>query len=275
MSFDMKNIHLPNGVVMPFMEQGAAAGLPVVFLHGLSDSHRSFGPLFVNLPPHVRAFALTQRGHGDASRPREGYRPEDMADDVAAFLDAMGIEAAVIAGHSMGSLVARAFAHAYPRRTLGLVLIGAFASLHNNHDVEVLRAVIDSFNDPVPEDFVREFQVSTIAQPVTAAFLDMVVAESLKLPAFVWQGAIGGLMERDRTFTASGLSVPTLILWGDRDVFCSRQDQDTLVAALAKSTLVTYPGVGHSPHWEKPMQVAVDLGTWLARIERPHVKRAA
>ncbi len=275
MSRETKTVVLPTGVTMPYFEQGDPAGLPVVFLHGITDSHLSYQPLFDALPPRIRAFALTQRGHGDASRPADHYRPEDMAADVRAFMDAMGIERAVIAGHSMGSVVARAFAHAYPKRALGLVLIGAFSTLHNKQDVLDLCAAVDALTDPVDEAFVREFQVSTIGQPVPDAFLDMVVAESKKLPAFVWRAGFAGLVERDRTFTGSGVGVPTLIAWGDRDVFCLRADQDVLLAALKNSRLVVYEGVGHAVHWEVPVQFAADLSAWLREIEKTGAKRAA
>jgi pimeloyl-ACP methyl ester carboxylesterase len=64
----------------------------------------------------VRAYALSQRGHGDADRPETGYRPQDFASDVAEFLTAVGVQKAVIVGHSMGSLIAQRFAIDHPGR---------------------------------------------------------------------------------------------------------------------------------------------------------------
>jgi pimeloyl-ACP methyl ester carboxylesterase len=275
MSANMKTAALATGVTLPFVEQGDPGGLPVIFLHGITDSHRSYQPLLDALPKNFRAFALTQRGHGDASRPADHYRPEDMAADVKAFMDAKGVERAVIAGHSMGSIVARAFAHANPKRVAGLALVGAFSTLHNKQDVLDLCAAVDALADPVGEAFVRDFQVSTIGQPVPDAFLDMVVAESMKLPAFVWRAAFAGLVERDRTFTGSGVGVPTLIAWGERDVFCLRGDQDALLAALKNARLIVYEGVGHAVHWEVPVRFAADLVSWLREVERSVIRRAA
>ena len=51
--------------------------------------------------------------------------------------------------------------------------------------------------DPVDPAFVREFQESTLAQPVPSAFVDMVVRESLKVPALLWREAFEGLLEDD------------------------------------------------------------------------------
>src|SRR5687767_7666544 len=121
----IRSVALPTGVTLPFVEQGDPAGVPVVLLHGGTDSWRSFQPVLPYLPSSIRAFALSRRGHGDASRPAAGYHPRDFAADVAAFLDSQGLESAVIAGHSMGSTIALRFALDYPERTRGLVPMGA------------------------------------------------------------------------------------------------------------------------------------------------------
>lgn len=275
MSFDMKRMLLPNGVVLPYMEQGEAKGLPVIFIHGITDSHRSYEPIFVALPEKFHAFAVTMRGHGDASRPEENYTPEDMAGDVALFMDGLGIKQAVIVGHSMGSMVARAFAQANPNRTLGLVLVGAFASVNGKPAVQELWHAVDSLTDEIPYDFAREFQVSTLAQPVPDAYLDMVVGETQKTPANVFRAALFGLMERDRTLTGAASDAPTLIMWGDKDSFCPRADQDVLATAFKNSRLLIYPGAGHALHWEMPVRFAADLTAWLNHIRGVANKEAA
>src|SRR3712207_4230183 len=103
----VKSVVLPNGVTLPYAVQGDPSGTPVVLLHGWPDSWRSFEGVMAHLPASVHAFALTQRGFGDADRPAAGYDPSDFAADVAAFMDAVGLASAVIVGHSMGSFVAQ------------------------------------------------------------------------------------------------------------------------------------------------------------------------
>src|SRR5688572_7520658 len=101
MTPEPKTIALPGGITLHYVERGDPAGVPVLLLHGYTDSWRSFEPVLPFLPPGVRAFALTQRGHGDSDRPATGYHPDDFVSDVEAFLDALGIESAVVVGHSM------------------------------------------------------------------------------------------------------------------------------------------------------------------------------
>ncbi len=102
----MKSVDLSTGVTLPYVEHGDPTGTPVLLLHGYTDSWRSWQLVLSYLPDSIHAFALTQRGHGDADRPESGYRPQDFAADVAAFMETLGIGDAVIAGASMGSIVA-------------------------------------------------------------------------------------------------------------------------------------------------------------------------
>src|SRR5262245_39628739 len=83
----LKRIALPTGVTLPYAESGAPDGTPVIFLHGVIDSWRSFAGVLPHLPDSIRALALTQRGHGEAARPDGAYRIGDFAADVAAFID--------------------------------------------------------------------------------------------------------------------------------------------------------------------------------------------
>ena len=92
MGFEVKFVALSNGVSIPFVEQGSPSGTPVVLLHGITDSWRSFEGVLPHLPRSIHAYALTLRGHGNADRPEAGYTPADFAADVATFMDAVGIE---------------------------------------------------------------------------------------------------------------------------------------------------------------------------------------
>lgn len=260
-----RSVVLPTGVRLPYVEQGHRAGVPVLFLHGTSDSWRSFENVLPELPDWMRAIALTQRGHGDADRPATGYRTEDFADDVAALMDALGIEQAIVVGHSMGGSIAQRFAIDHPARMLGLVLIGARASWHRHPGVLALGEAVATLSDPVDPDFVREFQLSTLAQPVSPAYLDTVVAESLKLPARVWRAAFAEcVFQADHTAALGSIAAPTLLMCGGRDDF-ARDEQDTLVAALPGASQLIYPDAGHALHWEEPRRFAADLAAFVAR----------
>jgi pimeloyl-ACP methyl ester carboxylesterase len=260
----IKVLELPNQVKLPYVEQGDPSGVPVLLLHGLADSWRAFEPVLQLLPNSIHAFALTQRGHGDASRPAEGYRTRDFAADLAAFMNSLQIEAAVIAGGSSGGLAARRFAIDLPGRTLGLVLMGSPLTLRDNPGVlELWDTTISKLTEPFDPDFVREFLQSTLVRPVPQAFFEVLVQESLKVPAHVWRATVAGLLEDDSSRELNKINAPTLILWGDQDAILPRNEQETLAAAIAGARLVVYPGAGHALYWEEPDRVASDLAAFL------------
>jgi pimeloyl-ACP methyl ester carboxylesterase len=267
----LKCVELLNGVRLPYVEQGDPLGVPVLLLHGITDSWRSFERVLPHLPDSIRVFALSQRGHGDADRPAAGYRPQDFAADLAAFMDALELGPGVIAGHSMGASIAQRFAIDYPGRTLGLVLVGSLITWRGHPDfVELWDSVVSTLTDPIDPGFVREFQESTLARPVPPAFLETVVHESLKLPARVWKAVLlEGLLEADFSGELAKIQAPALIFWGDQDTLTGG-GQEALTAAIAGSRLVVYPGAGHGLHWEEPERFAADLTAFIKNCGGRH-----
>lgn len=266
MDRQVKSIMLRSRIKLQYVEQRDPSGVPLVLLHGYTDSWRSFELLLPHLPKSLHAYALTQRGHGDADRPVTGYDAYDFAADLAAFMDELGIERAILAGHSMGSQIAQRFAIDYPGRTLALVLMGAFSTLGGNRAVrELWDSAVATLKDPVEPGFAREFQESTLANPVPEAFLDTIVAESLKVPARVWRAALQGQMQTDLSPELARIKAPTLIIWGSKDGICTRREQDRLATSIRGSEFVPYAGAGHGVHWEQPKRVAVDLRAFVER----------
>lgn len=266
-SLAIKSVEVTGRVRLSYAEQGDALGVPVVFLLGATDSWRSFERVLSHLPESIRAIALTQRGHGDSGRPASGYRPRDFVADLAAFMDALDLQRAVIAGHCMGGSVAQRFALDYPERTQALVLASSFPTMRGNPDTQQLwDSAISTLGDPVDRRLVVEFQQSTLAQPVPEQFFETVVEESLKVPARVWRELFRGLLEEDFSGELGRIPAPTLIVWGDRDAFCSRSDQDTLARSIANSELVVYSETGHALHWEEPEHFADDLLEFISGL---------
>jgi non-heme chloroperoxidase len=215
-----KFVSLSTGMRIEYVEQGKAEadGVPVIFLHGVTDSWRSFERVLPLLPPSIHAFVLSQRGHGDSSRPTSGYRFADMSADLLAFLDAMGLRTAIIVGHSMGASVAQRFVIDHPDRVERLALMGAFSIFDDPGFAGFVASSIAPLTDPIAAPFAREWQLSTLARAMPADHLDAVVSETLKVPARVWREAFDGFLKTpDFTSELTKVSVPVLLMWGDRD----------------------------------------------------------
>lgn len=267
MAATLKFITLPNQVGIPYVEQGDRARIPLILLHGFADSLHTFELILPLLPDFIHALAFTQRGHSEASGPDIGYRTRDFASDLLQFMDALQIEKAVLVGASSGGLVARRFALDHPDRTLGLVLLGSPATLQDNPQVrETIDSTFAQLTDPVDPEFIRTFNQGMIASHVPQEFMDIIIKETSIIPAKVWREAGQGLLEEGFPGGVDQITIPTLIIWGDRDPLLPRSGQEALAQAIKGSRLVVYPGIGHMVYWEAPDRVAADLVDFMKSI---------
>ena len=110
-----------------------------------------------------------------------------------------------------------------------------------------------------------------LVKPVPEGFLDQMIGEGEKLPAFVWRAAFASRLGGEGEFSAQlgRIGVPTLIVWGDRDARYSRTEQEALLAAIPKSQLVVYEGAGHLLPWEEPERFAADVVAFVERLPTP------
>jgi pimeloyl-ACP methyl ester carboxylesterase len=261
---------LSTGVTVACAIQGDSTGLPLLLLHGVTDSHRSFAPLMAQLQDDIYAIALTARGHGDSDKPEGRYGIDLFSADVAAALDALGIRSAVVFGHSMGSLVAQRLAIDHPGRVRGLALAGAMSVLKGLEEVEDFhRQAIVPLVDPAPRQLAVAFQESTLTHPVPPDFFEMVVSESLKAPARVWRAAFEALLEEDLRDRLHRIAAPTRLFWGDRDRYATRAAQDLILARVPGAELEIFEGLDHALHWEDPARVGRALRAFLATLAVP------
>ncbi len=96
-----------------------------------------------------------------------------------------------------------------------------------------MRSAVESLTDPIDAEFVREFQYSTVAQPVPEAFMNAAIVNSRRMPRGVWKKALAGLMEFQPRLPRS--SVRTLVLGGTRDAVFSAGEQIALALPVSRS----------------------------------------
>jgi pimeloyl-ACP methyl ester carboxylesterase len=246
---------------MRYVQDGPSDGSPLVLLHGLGDTSRSWSLMLPALARRYRVYALDLRGHGDTEAPACCYALADLAWDVVAFMDAMNVEEAVVAGHSMGSFIGQYLAAAYPHRVSRLILLGSSDTTVGVEAIEWLWGQVATFDLCAPPAFVDEWQAN--ATPVSPAFLAQVKIETAAVPPGVWRSVARTLMTADERRFLREIAAPTLILWGEKDPMFPKANQDRLQIALPRAVFKAYPGVGHNLHWEIPGAVADDMLAFL------------
>jgi lipase len=117
-----KGERVPGEVELAIWRAGGGPD-PVVCLHGITAQHRAFNAAARLLGPSRGLVGVDLRGRGDSDKPESGYGLETHASDVVRVLDHLGLEDAVLLGHSMGAFVALKTALESPDRVRALVLL--------------------------------------------------------------------------------------------------------------------------------------------------------
>jgi pimeloyl-ACP methyl ester carboxylesterase len=190
----------------------------------------------------------------------------DLSEEIAAFMDAVGLESAVIVGSSSGGYIAQWFAGDHPDRTRGLVLVGSPGRFRDKPAFVDLRDTILALSDPIDPEFARQFGGDPTFPHLRPGYIDEMVEESCRIPAEIWKATYLGLWDSPPPSTTFRISIPSLLLWGDRDHFLPRQEQEALCDAIPGSKLVVYEGVGHIVLWEEPERVARDIVSFVAAL---------
>ena len=109
------------GVRLAYRIWGHAQNPPLVLLHALGESSADWAPVAPAFAPAWRVYAPDLRGHGARDWPG-GYTIERLAADLAAFIDALGLDRVTLGGHSIGAPPAYLYAARQPERVARLVL---------------------------------------------------------------------------------------------------------------------------------------------------------
>lgn len=113
-----------NGINLHFLDWGGSGDV-LLFLAGMGcNAHifDDFAPRFID---KFHVMALTRRGHGESDHPETAYDIDTLTEDVRQFMDVLGIEKVILAGHSMANVELSHFSALYPERILKLIFLDA------------------------------------------------------------------------------------------------------------------------------------------------------
>lgn len=219
----------------------AGSGPPVVFLHGLDGSWRWWRPTLRALAPRYRCYALDFVGF---ARWREAGRvPLARAPTfVLAWLDALGLDWAHVAAHSLGGYTALALAAAHPERVGRLALVAPAA---------------------LPVRLGETLRPRLIPATVAPRFLPILARDSLRTGPPRLLRTLRELLAAE-PLPLEAVRAPTLILWGARDPLLPPAHGRELARRLPGARLRLLPDAGHVPMYESPAACNATLIRFLS-----------
>lgn len=257
-----KKVELPNGITMAYTDFGDASGVPLLMIHGYTDNNRAWS---LNAPYLTgrRLIAIDLRGHGQ-STVADTYSVDELANDVALFIDQLHLERVDVIGHSLGSITAQVLAAFYPDKVNSTVLVNSTLKVKAGPG-ELLWETAMNMNFPVDPDgeFMKEWFWNPT--PIDPSFLRFSMKEAAQTHQKAWQGVPRALSTTDLAPIQSLIKARVMIIWGDLDPFFDLDMQQALRAAHPTAELLTLSGSGHNPHWEHPERLVNDIQRFFSR----------
>ena len=257
----------------------AGSGTPIVFVHEFGGSYRSWEPQMRYFSRRYRAIAFAARGYPPSDVPpdMEAYSQLRAAQDIAAVMDAVGIDRAHIVGLSMGGFATLHFGLESPERALSLVVAGAGYGAEKQHE-EYFRSVslevARQFEIQGSESFAKTYALGASRVQFQnkdprgwREFARMLGEHSAVGAANTMRGvqarrpSIYDLEERLKQ-----MRVPTLVMVGDEDDHCL-QPGIFLKKTLPASGLLVLPKTGHTLNLEEPDIFNRFVADFLAQVE--------
>jgi pimeloyl-ACP methyl ester carboxylesterase len=248
------------------------AGEPLVLISGIGYSLWQWHKMVPYLAEHFQVITFDNRGVGQSDKPAGPYTAQMLAADMAGLLDELGIEKAVIMGHSMGGFIAQAMALDFPEKIGKLILCSTNFGGPNHIPItpEAMAVLSDTTSIPLTR-FTNGLKVSTApgwadANPgVVKEWITWRIANPLDVAAYQAQMAIGlGLIPEEAAFEKklSRISVPTLILFGEHDKVVPPENAELIQKQIRGSQVAIIPDAGHFFPIEAPeaaSQIVIDF----------------
>lgn len=253
-----------DGTTIAYTTQGDGDGPPLVFVHGITDTHEDWSEMAGRLAVDHRCVSLDLRGHGE-SGDADDYGALSMALDVAAVVDAEQLASPVVVGHSLGAVVATAFAASEP--TLGVVNVDQplrladFAAALRPLDAQLrdpdtfhptLAAIFESMMGTMLDDATRA-ELAThreaARQEVVMGVWDLVLTSSDEELEAITEGV------------GAAITVPYLSLHG---LDPGPGYAEWLGERIAAAQVEQWPDHGHYLHLVDPDRFEVELRRFIA-----------
>ena len=243
------------------------SGPPVILLHGWLGSWALWQPTMEALGKQHRCYALDFWGFGESGKKRDSYAVTDFMELVRQFMDALGIVAAPIIGHSMGGTTSLGTTIRYPERVRKVAVIGSPIVGSS------LALLLKFAGDPLIGSVVRsrlsllKLGLRLYAPRVTRApekWWTMLEKDVSNMTVASFFSSIGSLRRTDLRPRLNEIKVPTMGIYGKRDVIVHPRQYQPLKAGVPHARIEIRDQSGHFPMLDEPEAYLEIIKSFLA-----------
>lgn len=245
-----------NDITMNYDQQGT--GEPLILIPYLAADYACYAFQVPDYAKHFTCISVDLRGAGESDKPEGVYSSELFADDVAGFMQAMGIPKAHVMGLSLGAAAGMWLAAKYPDRVKSLSLHSAWTKTD-----PFLKTVVEGWQvtakalGSVPEMVILGIfpwcytPELYAAKPEYIQALSDFVRSRPAQPLAAFMQSSNAVIAHDAEAQLGRISAPTQITFGRHDMVTSTRFADRLAGNIRGSELLIFEGCAHAPIYEK------------------------
>ncbi len=233
-------------------------GRPIIFLHAFPLNRSMWQSQITALlnEQRYRLVALDWRGFGESESNTTITSMELLADDVAALMDALGMQQAILCGLSMGGYVAFAFLRKYPQRVSGLILADTKPGA-DTEEARANRAKVAQLAEAQGPGAVADLQLPNLISDYTHQYHLEVEARVRRMAEAATGSGIAaisrGMAQRaDSNDLLPQITVPTLVIVGERDALIPPSVAQEYAEKIPGAQFAVIPYAGHLSNLEQP-----------------------
>ena len=263
---------------MPYADNGGVKifydtygnGTPIVFLHPWTTSGYIW---YFQVFPFARTnqvIVIDHRGHGRSDKPASGYAIQTHASDVAAVLDSLKIDKAILVGNSIGGMIAMQFALDYPKRVLGQFILSSGTGLGEGMPTEAGAAFANNYEATFGG--LLEGAVSAKTKRERPEILEVMKSHFLvqsNFPCQVFDSSFAdpnGVFNWNIKSRLSAIKVPTVVYAGEEDQATPVAANQLLADNIPGAKLHIVKDVGHFFQLEKPLEFNAALKEFVSTL---------
>ncbi len=245
-----------NDITINYEQQGS--GEPLVLIPYLAADNACYAFQVADYAKHFTCISLDPRGAGETDKPDGAYSMELFADDVAAFMRAIGVQKAHVSGVSLGAATGLWVAAKYPDQVKSLSLHSCWPKTD-----PFLKTVVEGWRamakglDSVTEMIILGILPWCLTPELYAAKPDYVdqlaafVRSRPRQPLDAFMRQSGAVIAHDALAQLSRIAAPTQITFGQYDLVCSPRFAEPLRNGIKNSEVLVFEGCAHAAIYEK------------------------
>ncbi len=250
------------GVRLYWRLEGAAERPPLLLLNSIGTDLSSWDRAMPSLLRDFRVLRMDARGHGASDAPPGDYRMMDLADDVAAVMDAAGVAEAAVAGVSLGGMVAMALALDHLERVSSLALICTSAEMDRAAWEDRIAAVRSGGTQAIADLALGRFLSPAFAK-THPQIADTLCDGLIAMSDDGYAGCGAAIRDMALVDRIAAISAPTLVVAGQRDISTPAPEHGARIAERIPGASLELLDCAHLAQIEAPAELATALRKFL------------